>query len=410
MTCGKNADGGNGVTIGRISKVVSEETGCSSVLRSPNDLPISGSKQEFENFLEAADVSIIVALHAFKCGDVLDAACGIDTVKTVLVLGGTDVNVDALSCADNLLTLKRRANAVDAIVAFSDSMVTAAPDGTLASDKVTVIAQGVQLPREQAEQGDDENAAEDEKSESLSNDSRNNSLHCVLGVNKSTPVFLLPAGLRPVKDLLWSLDCVEAAASMLLNHDSRVESITDPSTASTEQGPAFVFAIVGPVLDAAYAETVAERIKGSQTLALLPAVSRFTTLEYVKDSVSVMNTSHSEGQSGALLEAAACGTVIFARDIPGNRALLELLDKAAEGFDVRASEEKSSEKKSSHHPCGFLFDSPETFAETMALLATGDAATVAAAEKAAARAKRGAEGLAKRERDGWREVASSLLK
>ena len=46
----------------------------------------------------------------------------------------------------------------------------------------------------------------------------------------------------------------------------------------------------------------------------------------------------------------------------------------------------------------------------MALLATGDAATVAAAEKAAARAKRGAEGLAKRERDGWREVASSLLK
>ena len=143
MTCGKNADGGNGVTIGRISKVVSEETGCSSVLRSPNDLPISGSKQEFENFLEAADVSIIVVLHAFKCGDVLDAACGIDTVKTVLVLGGTDVNVDALSCADNLLTLKRRANAVDAIVAFSDSMVTAAPDGTLASDKVTVIAQGV---------------------------------------------------------------------------------------------------------------------------------------------------------------------------------------------------------------------------------------------------------------------------
>jgi hypothetical protein len=39
----------------------------------------------------------------------------------------------------------------------------------------------------------------------------------------------------------------------------------------------------------------------------------------------------------------------------------------------------------------------------------GDATTVNAATRAAQRARRGAEGLAQRERDGWRDVAASLL-
>ena len=54
------ADGGNGVTIGRIARIVSEETGLASRLRLPCDLPIDKA-DDFESFLAAADIALLCA-------------------------------------------------------------------------------------------------------------------------------------------------------------------------------------------------------------------------------------------------------------------------------------------------------------------------------------------------------------
>jgi hypothetical protein len=231
-------------------------------------------------------------LHAFKCGTVLDAAAaGNKETKVVLVLGGTDVNVDAAS-GDKAALLKKRASAVDAIVAFSNSMVAAAPPGTFPPGKTVVIAQGVQLLKEeqthgmgtQSQQPEHDETEPETKKPSLN---RQESLHCVLGVSKSTPVFLCPAGLRPVKDLLWAVDALEAVSERT------------SSTTKNKHNPPFVFAIVGPVLDEAYAEAVANRIakNATKTLALLPAVSRYGLGAFPNPKTTVCPYSYQKGLS-----------------------------------------------------------------------------------------------------------------
>jgi glycosyltransferase involved in cell wall biosynthesis len=159
----------------------------------------------------------------------------------------------------------------------------------------------------------------------------------------------------------------------------------------------------------------------------MPPVAREIALEYMRAAAGVLNTSLSEGQSGALLEAAALGTPVLARDVPGNRALLDMLEEAALGADPGGPEferdsnafrddcfdDDSSPLVAAYaHPCGFLFASPETLAEAISLLAEDSDAGSAvrrAAGRAADRARRGAEELARREREGWRGVAAGLF-
>ena len=116
----------------------------------------------------------------------------------------------------------------------------------------------------------------------------------------STPVFLLPARLRPVKDVLWAVDAVDAVGA-----------------GSANASPPFVLAIVGPSLDDKYRDAVVERLGRSKNVVLIPPVDRAHTVGYMRAATAVVNTSKSEGQSGALLEAAAAGVPIIARDIPG---------------------------------------------------------------------------------------------
>ena len=56
------ADGGNGVTIGRVASVLAEETGLCATLRAPADLPRGVS--DFDAFLNAGDFALCIVLHA----------------------------------------------------------------------------------------------------------------------------------------------------------------------------------------------------------------------------------------------------------------------------------------------------------------------------------------------------------
>ena len=398
------ADGGNGVTIGRIGSVIEHECGLEMILASPDDLPPTAANPDevgdLEQYLDAADVAVVGVLHAFKCGDVLDQLAdikrrrGADFVPTVLVLGGTDVNVDAGDKAD---VLTRRAHAVDKVVSFSASMIAAAPPGSLPSDgRTAVVPQGVSLPEEakggvpsveEVPSGGFEEEGFEEEGFDVADDAPSPPpplpLHEACGVPTSTPVFLLPAGLRPVKDVLWAVDAIDDAVG----------------AGSANASPPFVLAIVGPSLDDKYRDAVVERLGRSTNVVLIPPVDRAHTVGYMRAATAVVNTSKSEGQSGALLEAAAAGVPIIARDIPGNRALLDLLLDATGETPNGERDEEGFES----HPCGLLCPTPESFAAAL----VGSAAV--RRRRSTDRAALGAGCLARNERDRWRGIIRELI-
>jgi glycosyltransferase involved in cell wall biosynthesis len=469
---GGRADGGNGVTIGRIAAIVREETGLETIARTPDAIP--NVAEDMNRYLAAADVGALFALHAFKCGDVLDRAAELRAapgggVPTVLVLGGTDVNVDVGAGEDKVATLARRAAAADRVVAFSESMVRAAKPGTLPPEKTIVVPQGVVLPdddedEEEAEEEeteaevedddkDEERADGDERFERVREDESTEraaatvrvpapTLREALGAPPETPVFLLPAGLRPVKDVLWAVDAAEREAARIASRTSDDAMMTtSPATVSSATtsaattissaaaaaaasvpSPPFLVAVVGPSLDAAYAAEVSRRFERSTVARLLPGVTRARMVAYMRQATAVLNTSESEGQSGALLEAAAAGTPILARDIPGNRALLDLLRDAAQteseaeaeaeaevsGRTTIAAEAETnsnpSDENSPRHACGTLRATPEAFAAALASFATNGSSAM----ESAARARDGANALARTERRRWRRIVSEL--
>lgn len=396
------ADGGNGVTIGRIGSVIEHECGMEMILASPDDLPPTAANPDevgdLEQYLDAADVAVVGVLHAFKCGDVLDQLAdikrrrGADFIPTVLVLGGTDVNVDAGDKAD---VLTRRAHAVDKVVSFSASMIAAAPPGSLPSDgRTAVVPQGVSLPEEakgvpsveEVPSGGFEEEGFEEEGFDVADDAPSPPpplpLHEACGVPTSMPVFLLPAGLRPVKDMLWAVDAIDAVGA-----------------GSANASPPFVLAIVGPSLDDKYRDAVVERLGRSKNVVLIPPVDRAHTVGYMRAATAVVNTSKSEGQSGALLEAAAAGVPIIARDIPGNRALLDLLLDATGETPGGERDDEGFES----HPCGLLCPTPESFAAALSGSAAGRR------RRSTDRAALGAGCLARNERDRWRGIIRELI-
>eukprot|EP00759_Apiculatamorpha_spiralis_P057681 PhF_6_TR8749/c0_g1_i1/m.13769 len=127
-------------------------------------------------------------------------------------------------------------------------------------------------------------------------------------------VVLLPMGIRRVKDPLFILPA-------LLTEDKEVEEGVD-------ERENVVYVIIGPVLeDAIFSEVkdalLLRNVKSS--LHYCPALEQHDlhTLMYSPLVLGVANTSISEGQPQAILEAMTIGhCTVFVRDIPGNVAVV----------------------------------------------------------------------------------------
>jgi len=115
-------------------------------------------------------------------------------------------------------------------------------------------------------------------------------------------VFLLPAGLRPIKGNLELLRLFDQVAA---------------------QRPGGILAFCGPVLDRTYAGHFLAALRErpwTRYLGVIPSTAMAAVLAQVE---VVLNHSLSEGLPNALVEAAAQGRPILARDIPGNAAVVE---------------------------------------------------------------------------------------
>ncbi len=116
------------------------------------------------------------------------------------------------------------------------------------------------------------------------------------------PNLLLPAGLRPVKDVffLW-----EELVKM------------------KETWPELTFSIIGASLDEAVLQEVKRREAEYDWFYYLKEVSLEQMIDVYAKFDIILNTSISEGQPTSLLEAMFVGKPVIARKIPGNKSIIE---------------------------------------------------------------------------------------
>jgi glycosyltransferase involved in cell wall biosynthesis len=257
------------------------------------------------------EVDLVVAVHAYRSGRLLLELPR--SVHTIIVLGGTDVN-EALAPpplrpgwedarAVTLAALTR----ADAVVAFGPPLASRFRGfvcGTPAlCAKLVVIGQ--------AAVGGEEGSSD---------------LRAVLGVLPDTPLLLLVAGFRPVKRPLFLLP---ALAALRADAHPRCSSaalviVGPPLDADTTlavahaSGAACLFAVAGLP---APPDSLGQ-YGGRDGLYCLPPVPHATLLAWTAQADVALNSSDSEGESNALLEAAALGTPRVARWCEGNAALI----------------------------------------------------------------------------------------
>lgn len=111
---------------------------------------------------------------------------------------------------------------------------------------------------------------------------------------------LLPAGLRPAKDPLFAIELAEDLVG---------------------RGLPLTLRILGPEMNRDTARRVRERARDLGYVTLGESEPEEMAEAYAAADV-VWNTSLFEGGANALLEAAAHGCAVFARDIPGNREMV----------------------------------------------------------------------------------------
>lgn len=149
------------------------------------------------------------------------------------------------------------------------------------------------------------------------------SLHAALGLPRQARIFLLPTNLRPVKDPLFLVSAFEQWHAA----DNDIH-----------------LAIVGPVLDASFADIVQAEVWLSLSLSDVPPTRSHRCLKHqiaqckgvhyldpipalamqeaMQQCFAVVNSSRSEGLSTAIMEAMAIGAPVIARSNTGNMSLV----------------------------------------------------------------------------------------
>lgn len=122
------------------------------------------------------------------------------------------------------------------------------------------------------------------------------------GIAPDARLFLHPAGIRPVKGNLELLQLFDPVA---------------------EARPGCRIAFCGPALDTGYAKRFLAEVAIRPWALYLDVIPTTAMPAALAEADVVLNHSLSEGQPNTLIEAAALGRSILARDIPGNAAVVE---------------------------------------------------------------------------------------
>ncbi|MDM5316397.1 glycosyltransferase [Fictibacillus sp. b24] len=192
----------------------------------------------------------------------------------IVTSGGTDLNHSLIENEQRYLPLLKKAKAVT--VFTQDAKWMLVNQYGLNDDFVHVIPQSVYLP------------AHDRSSEPLP-------------LPIGTPKLLLPAGLRPVKDVLYALKSI-----LKLKLDF----------------PEITLLIAGANLDHDVYTQVQVAVEKYEWLHYLPEIDLSRMKELYEWTGLVLNTSFTEGQSTSLLEAMSLHKPVIARSNTGNCSII----------------------------------------------------------------------------------------
>ena len=242
-------------------------------------------------YSRGSPLQCLFCIHALRSG-----VFALDTgVPFVLMLGGTDINVSAQDPqkAERVKEVLQRASHV---IAFTEDMKqrTVALLRDAVCPPISVIPQSTELPQ-----------------------SPDTSLRDALHLTAKHRLVVLPSGLRPVKDVCFVLDVFSKY------HKSHPET---------------VLCIIGPVLDAKYANSLFSRLPNENLIGVTFSGEKETTLfegvfytssiphtkflNVLMDVDVVINTSISEGFAAIVLEAWSAKKVLIARSNSGNCAVI----------------------------------------------------------------------------------------
>lgn len=214
---------------------------------------------------------IIHALHALKGGIPAMRMAESLGVPFVVTVTGTDFNIDLMQhCSSGVTTVLDKAAIV---IVYSElareRLLSRCPS---LKGKVTVIRPSVDIDRPK-------------------------------GCRDSLPQgfnFLLPSGIRRVKDPLFAIRPLDLLLS---------------------EFPSINLVIAGPVLDEAEWERLSEAMAGKDWIYYMK-VSHEEMPDLYDMADVVLNTSISEGLSNAILEAMYMGKAVLASDCDGNKAVI----------------------------------------------------------------------------------------
>ncbi|PIQ76038.1 hypothetical protein COU78_03695 [Candidatus Peregrinibacteria bacterium CG10_big_fil_rev_8_21_14_0_10_49_24] len=253
---------GNSTTAQRIRKHL-EEAG-----HTVTQFPVDSLQTDTPIHADAA-----IGIHAYGAGKFLQHS----SVPFVIVFGGTDLN-ECPKDPENMQVMTAVVQQAKALVAFNDDFLERAEKlWPQCKEKLHCIPQAVETNPSQY------------------------SLRTTLGLRHNDIVFLLPAGLRDVKNPLF------LAKEIAKWHT---------------ENPRVHLVIAGAKRNARYAAKVKKFIREHEGILYTDALPQRDLFAAMREADAVLNTSRSECSPNSILEAMHLGIPVIARDIPGNSAIV----------------------------------------------------------------------------------------
>jgi len=239
---------------------------------------------------------VVHAFHAYRTGPLATETAAALGVPAVITITGTDVNHDLFDPARRPAVIGALERA-QAIVVFHEAIgEKLGRELPPLREKIRVIEQSVRCEEEAFD------------------------LRARTGAGPEAFLFFLPAGIRPVKNVLYAVRPLEALRACY---------------------PALRLVIAGPILDDGEGERLRAAVASRPWVHHLGPLSHGEICASLKTVQVVLNTSISEGgMSNAILEAMSQGVPVLASDIEGNRTII---DDGVDGF-LFASEEEFAAK------------------------------------------------------------------
>ncbi len=228
---------------------------------------------------------IFHVLHAYRFAMFIKKHSLLLPDRYIVTMTGTDHNNDLYDANRRIDVINVLDSASYVILFHKQAAENVAREVPTIKNKIRVIPQGLILPEEPVQP-----RISDQTKELLK---RKKADHLI---------FLLPAGLRPVKNIFYAIPLLKQLRSKY---------------------PEIQLWIVGPVLDRYTYEQLLEWTEKENWVQYGGEIPFHDMSTIYRESHILLNTSLSEGQASSLLEGMAYGIPVLASDIPGNISLIK---------------------------------------------------------------------------------------